>query len=310
MQSSKRSRELANEILKQQARLEGRAVRLAASIGFKAQRAFFQNYPLKVGGVDPVAAFQAVLMEAVPVLTNSMAVSHLASMKRVKETMPTPPAELKLSHEPFEAATQVLRRQLTLTSTVLDQIVATYRTESIAILERTGTLAAVQLQETMLAIQQEGLHVAAGKARLRDTFKAIGLTPSSSYALENQFRTQIQMAYGAGRWNVNRDPDVDGILWGYEYVTVGDTRVRPEHAGMDGVTLHKNDPFWATNFPPNGWSCRCQAIEIFDGPPEGGEQLPPTSFSTFQDGQPITVTPGADDGFQFNPGDAFSVGLV
>ncbi len=42
-----------------------------------------------------------------------------------------------------------------------------------------------------------------------------------------------------------------------QYRTVGDDRVRPEHAAMHGITLPPSDPFWASYYPPNGWNCRC-----------------------------------------------------
>jgi SPP1 gp7 family putative phage head morphogenesis protein len=73
--------------------------------------------------------------------------------------------------------------------------------------------------------------------------------------IETMVRDQINLAYMSGRMEANRDPAVDEILWGYEYVTVGDDRVRPEHAMLDGVRLPKDDPFWRTNMPPNGFNC-------------------------------------------------------
>ena len=45
-----------------------------------------------------------------------------------------------------------------------------------------------------------------------------------------------------------------------EYQTVGDGRVRPEHAAMDGITMRVDDAFWSSYYPPNGWRCRCTTI--------------------------------------------------
>lgn len=42
-----------------------------------------------------------------------------------------------------------------------------------------------------------------------------------------------------------------------EYVTVGDDRVRPDHAALDGLRRPVNDPIWKTIHPQNGWRCRC-----------------------------------------------------
>ena len=45
------------------------------------------------------------------------------------------------------------------------------------------------------------------------------------------------------------------------YSTVGDGRVRPEHAALDGTTRPINDSFWRKYYPPNGWNCRCTVMQ-------------------------------------------------
>lgn len=47
-----------------------------------------------------------------------------------------------------------------------------------------------------------------------------------------------------------------------EYLTVEDGRVRPEHREWNGIVRPKNDPFWNTYWPPNGWGCRCTVREV------------------------------------------------
>lgn len=46
----------------------------------------------------------------------------------------------------------------------------------------------------------------------------------------------------------------------WEYRTVGDDKVRPEHARLHGVILAATDPLWAKIWPPNGWKCRCYVV--------------------------------------------------
>jgi len=46
----------------------------------------------------------------------------------------------------------------------------------------------------------------------------------------------------------------------WEYKTVGDHLVRPEHALLDGLILPANDPRWKKICPPNGWNCRCYIV--------------------------------------------------
>ena len=63
----------------------------------------------------------------------------------------------------------------------------------------------------------------------------------------------------AARWE---DFEEDGDRYYLQYRTAHDGRVRPEHAGMDGITLPVDDPFWDTNYPPNGWNCRCTVVQV------------------------------------------------
>ena len=44
----------------------------------------------------------------------------------------------------------------------------------------------------------------------------------------------------------------DGDRYNLQYRTVGDDRVREEHAELDGITLPIDDPFWHTYYPPPG----------------------------------------------------------
>lgn len=63
----------------------------------------------------------------------------------------------------------------------------------------------------------------------------------------------------AARWE---DFEEDGDRYYLQYRTAHDGRVRPEHAEMDGITLPVDDPFWDTNYPPNGWNCRCTVVQV------------------------------------------------
>lgn len=53
------------------------------------------------------------------------------------------------------------------------------------------------------------------------------------------------------------------------YRTVGDGRVRPEHATLSGIVKPIDDPFWRTYYPPNGWRCRCTVMNTAEKVTEG-----------------------------------------
>lgn len=65
-----------------------------------------------------------------------------------------------------------------------------------------------------------------------------------------------QMAERWQRFQQNAD------RYDLQYRTAGDERVREEHARLDGITLPPSDPFWNLYYPPNGWGCRCTAVQV------------------------------------------------
>jgi SPP1 gp7 family putative phage head morphogenesis protein len=76
------------------------------------------------------------------------------------------------------------------------------------------------------------------------------------------FRTNVQSAYGAGRYKAIRNPVVTRTRPYVQYRTVGDSRVRDEHAALDGKTYASDDPVWQRIAPPNGFNCRCSMVTL------------------------------------------------
>lgn len=54
----------------------------------------------------------------------------------------------------------------------------------------------------------------------------------------------------------------DGDRYYLQYRTQHDDKVRPEHASLDRVTLPASDTFWESYYPPNGWNCRCNVVQV------------------------------------------------
>lgn len=66
----------------------------------------------------------------------------------------------------------------------------------------------------------------------------------------------------AARW---QQVEADGDRYDLQYRTAGDDRVREDHAVLHGTTLPPSDPFWEKYLPPNGWNCRCTAVQVRKG---------------------------------------------
>jgi len=76
-------------------------------------------------------------------------------------------------------------------------------------------------------------------------------------------RTALLQSIGARNWvDVEADAEDFPLL---EYSTAGDGRVRPEHAALDGIVRPVGDSFWNKYYPPNGWNCRCDVIQLEKG---------------------------------------------
>lgn len=63
----------------------------------------------------------------------------------------------------------------------------------------------------------------------------------------------------AARWEGFME---DGDRYHLQYRTANDSKVRPDHAAMHGITLPPSDPYWEEFYPPNGWNCRCTVIQV------------------------------------------------
>lgn len=76
------------------------------------------------------------------------------------------------------------------------------------------------------------------------------------YAEYNHALGASQMA---AKW---QEIEQDGDKYDLQYRTAGDDKVREDHAILHGTTLPPSDPFWQKYFPPNGWNCRCSAVQV------------------------------------------------
>lgn len=74
-----------------------------------------------------------------------------------------------------------------------------------------------------------------------------------------EYNHAIGAAQMAAKWH---DFEQDGDRYNLQYRTAGDDKVREEHAILNGTTLPPSDPFWDMFLPPNGWNCRCTAVQV------------------------------------------------
>lgn len=145
----------------------------------------------------------------------------------------------------------------------------------------------------------------------------------SPYRLKTIYRTNIQTAYMAGRFQEQLANVDDRPFW--QYVAILDGRTRPSHRAMNGKVFRYDDPIWQYFYPPNGWGCRCRVKTLSGSNLErrgllaessagmldmgkvslrSGEERVMAMFRATDPatGKTITVTP--DVGWSYNPGAA------
>ena len=91
-----------------------------------------------------------------------------------------------------------------------------------------------------------------------------GIARLNAFTLDTAFNTAMQRAYSLGRYEQMSDPATKGVLPFWQYWTVGDDRVRPEHEVLDQFCARADDLVWMKIYPPNGFNCRCSVVPILE----------------------------------------------
>lgn len=106
-------------------------------------------------------------------------------------------------------------------------------------------------------------------------FKKEALSVHNEYNvnyLRAEYNSAIAQSRSASMWmDIEKDK---GLYPQLQYSTVGDGRVRIEHARLDGIIRPVGDSFWSKYFPPNDWNCRCTVIQTVGGFDTPKENIP------------------------------------
>ena len=125
------------------------------------------------------------------------------------------------------------------------------------------------------------------------------------------YDTNLTTSYAAGRWQQLQSAP----FWQYEHADWVE-HPRPLHVAWDGLVLAKDDPWWQTHYPPNGWGCHCKVRGLW---PRDLQRLgksapdvaPQVQWLDREIGQrsalgprQVRVPEGIDPGFEYAPGSA------
>lgn len=78
--------------------------------------------------------------------------------------------------------------------------------------------------------------------------------------LRTEYNHAVAASQCAARWTeqVSRSQSMPYL----QYQAVMDSNTRPEHAALNGVIKRIDSDFWDKYYPPNGWGCRCEVIQL------------------------------------------------
>ena len=300
--ASKASRNIARRRLAQQERLYQLGLRQASGIAQRIRGSILQAWN---AGRSLDLALSINLEQMEEMFARGMIAAHLQGIAEAAIRAPVDNAKIAersmlfATQGSYDEAIGTLQGRLKLKPERIETLQAVYGNEAARVTRGLADVVERKVQKAVVNVVGEGMTTKQGIVHLRGAFEAAGISGTNKALLETLVRTQVQLAYGAGQYRANQLPVIDEILWGYEYVTAGDARVRPNHWAMEGTKLPKDDPFWKENWPPNGFSCRCMAIEIYDK----GTAKPPEQ-TVMVDG--LEVEPRADKGWRWNAGQVFS----
>jgi SPP1 gp7 family putative phage head morphogenesis protein len=180
--------------------------------------------------------------------------------KRVALKSPTdPPIFVEL---PFDDAVAEFRKRNLIPPKAVDKIIDTYRKRSEGASELMLRALRNKVEDALDRAVTEGETLRDFVRRMRSADVDLGVKPAQSHYLETIYRTNVQLAYGAGRFRAMTDPDVIAERPYVEYRTVDDSRVRPEHAILHERVWRADDTSWHNLSPPNGFNCRCSIVTL------------------------------------------------
>jgi SPP1 gp7 family putative phage head morphogenesis protein len=163
---------------------------------------------------------------------------------------------------PGDDAADYLRDLTPVTKEVFGQLSSQYKKDAFTLAAAADLRLIEKIRDALAETAQKGGTAQVFEAAVRKLTDDAGIAQLNSFTLDTAFNTAMQKAYSLGRYEQMSDPVTKGVLPFWQYWTVGDDRVRPEHEVLDQFTARADDPVWMKIYPPNGFNCRCSVVPI------------------------------------------------
>lgn len=287
-----RKRRQIDQIERERAALEAVGVNATTVVLADIRRAVIAAYR---DGRDPTKVVAPRFDKLRPILADALLAAHLQGFSRAILQAEAAMERRARRLGPYDKTIEFLVERVGMTAARMTALQKQYGDQAFAVLNQATPDIERSVQRALLNVRARQL---TKKDGIKEFTQAINRHPSlntGSNLIETLYRTQTGIGYTVGRQRANEAPEIASILWGYEYHTVGDDRVRPTHAGFDGMRAPKESSIWDTHMPPLGWNCRCTVTEIYEGEDDAVEV---EAGAVEVDGK--TVAPKPDAGFDQN----------
>jgi SPP1 gp7 family putative phage head morphogenesis protein len=155
-----------------------------------------------------------------------------------------------------------LRNLVPVTKDTFDGLEAQYKTQAFTLAGVADQRLIEKVRDALADVAEKGGSDADFEAAVKQITDHAGVEELNAFTLDTAFQTAMQKAYSLGRYEQMVEPAVKKLLPYWQYWTVGDDRVRPEHRVLHRFTARADDPVWMKIYPPNGFNCRCSVIPL------------------------------------------------
>lgn len=174
---------------------------------------------------------------------------------------------------PAGDAADHLRSLTPVTKLTFDGLTSQYRKDAFTVAGVNDVKLIEKIRDDLAEVLKNGGTQKDFEAAVSKLTSTAGVEKIAAFTLDTVFTTNMQKAYSLGRFEQLNDPAVREALPYWQYLTVGDARVRPEHAVLDYFCARCSDPVWLKIYPPNGFNCRCIVIGLLhEEAPEGSDE--------------------------------------
>jgi SPP1 gp7 family putative phage head morphogenesis protein len=163
---------------------------------------------------------------------------------------------------PFKEAVAFFRKKRVMTPEAFYKLEAKYRARAFTAKKLRNQYLRTKAKKAIERAIKKGTTLQQFKKDIDKLTDALGHSRTSRHYLKTVWDTNVQTSYNAGHYQQARQPLLMKARPYWQYQTVGDRRVRPEHAAMHGRVWAADDPIWGRLYPPNGFACRCWTVTL------------------------------------------------